>query len=565
MSKLIKGIAAVLITAAALFLLHFILTINVVDKWLSGTIGNNVPVSRSLIHTQWTDEVFGIGDADKPCIYEKDGRLMITAGAVSADITPEDINIPYYAKFTDFNDMIRSKKNCLVSKDGRYIIYKLEFNDIPYLYYFDAVLQKAFFISDRVDSFDIVENDGDNSLTLIYATGYDQFNKLFLYRSDKSGNTAGTNTLISENNKLSGVFGAYGVVVYINSAGDLYKYDAQTAKSDQIASNVEDIYFPGKDEYNYDEYYKDFTVCCVKDGKDSILNGTAEAEITGGYYNIIPKYTYTAADGTLYYYSLNNKRIVKKSGASETILFDNLGDIYHVFGYYPNSDPNVPGHIIAAAEDSLYALPVNGAEAKEMLRLPRQYRERANMLENHMEIYAAGSDLYYVSMLSSGSMVLNTKNPDSWMNKANSYNYGLTCIRKSDNGAYKSEELRVPPSRSMNAPVSIDLSSSGKMIYASYYANGSMKAVSLLSEQGVLLSADMLGTANYAEDQCSLQVFPCYAGTYILQEIKGGEKGFYMLGKEAQQLDPVMDKNGLFTKNYKDFSAAASFGLLVIF
>lgn len=129
-----------------------------------------MPADASLIRTEWAEERYGFAETDRPCIFAREDRLYLTAGEDVADITPEEINISYYGSFMDFNEILSYKKNCVVSEDGRYIVYRLEFNDIPYLYYYDIEARKAYFISDRVDSFDLVENDGTEALTLIYAT-----------------------------------------------------------------------------------------------------------------------------------------------------------------------------------------------------------------------------------------------------------------------------------------------------------------------------------------------------------------------------------------------------------
>ncbi len=565
MKKIVKIISVGLIAAAILFLLHFVLTLHAVDIWLTGKIVKNTPEKRSLIYTEWADAEYGIEETDKPCIFVREDRLMLAVGTETADITPEGINIAYYGGFTDFSEMIRYKKNCVVSEDGRYIVYRLEFNEIPYLYYFDTVAQKAFFISDRVDSFDILENDGTEALTLIYATGYAQANKLFLYRSDPAGETAGQTGLLAENNKISGVFEAYGSIVYLDLTGNLYRYEPASGETLQIAGEVEDLYFPGDDVYNYDDYYKDFTVCCRKNGQDYILNGSAEAAVDGGYYGTLPKYTFAGASGDTYYYTVHNKRIIRVSGGAETVLYQELGDLFRIFAYLPGTDRNTPGSFIAASEDALYLLRDDGGASYELMKLPARYCGHTNMLENHMAIYPAGNDVYYVNLLTSGSMVLNVKRAESWLNTVNSYNYGLVAVRK-DGEAYTAEPLAVPPSRRMDSPVPVSQSSSsGKRTYVSRFADGTVKSVSLLSGNGALLFADILGTSSYAEGQCVTEVFPCRAGTYLFQEKPGGTKEFYLLAGDASQLDPAMDENGILIKNYKDFTAAVSFGMLVIF
>ena len=565
MKKIAKFISVVLIIAAVVFLLHFILTLNAVDTWLTEKLRPNPIGNSSLIYTEWEGEQYELEDTDKPCIFAKNDRLYLTVGRETADITPEDINIAYYSGFMDFNDVIHYKKNCIVSEDGRYIIYRLEFDEIPYLYYFDTLTQKAFFISDRVDSFDIVENDKTEALTLIYATGYSQMNKLFLYRSDATGETAGKAELISENNKVSGVIETYGSVVYLDLRGQLYRYDPVAVAAQKISDRVENLYFPGDTAYNYDQYYEDFTICCRKDGKDYIMNGTAEAVVAGGYYNMIPKYTFRGVSGDKYYYSLKNKRMIRISGETETVLYEDLGDLYHVFLYLPAAEQNAAGSFIVASGNALYLLREDGGAASELMKLPARYRKHVNMLENHMKISPAENGVYYVNLLTSGSLVLNTKRAESWLNIVNSYNYGLIAVRR-DAEAYTAEPLAVPPSRRMHGPVPVTQSaSSDKMSYISYYANGNAKAVSLLSAQGTLLNADLLGTSSYAEDQCDLTVLPCRAGTYILREKNDGTTDFYLLSGDALQLDPVMNEKGIITELYSDFTAAVSFGMLVIF
>ncbi len=566
MKKIAKFISAVLIAAAVIFVLHFVLTLEAVDTWLTEKIGGEAPADASLIRTEWAGERYGFAETDRPCIFAREDRLYLMAGEDVADITPEEINISYYGSFMDFNEILSYKKNCVVSEDGRYIVYRLEFNDIPYLYYYDIEARKAYFISDRVDSFDLVENDGTEALTLIYATGYAQKNKLFLYRSDPAGETAGSTLLLSEDNAVSGVFEAYGSIVSLSLEGTLSRYDPASGAAQTLSEGVEALYFPGDSTYNYDDYYKEFTVCCRKGGQDYILNGSAEAVIEGGYYNVIPKYTYSGVSGETYYYSLRNKRIVRVSGGAETVLYEELGDLYHVFLYVPGETEDEPGSFVAASGSTLYLLAEDGDAASELMRLPGRYRRHAEMLEEHMAIYPAENGVYYVAMLASGSLVFNTKNVQSWMNAASSYNYGLTVLRE-DAGEYTAEPLNVPFSRSIEGPVPAarDGSASNNLIHVSYFADGTVKAVSLLSAEGALLSADMLGTSGYAQGQCVTEVFSCSEGTYILRKIQEENADFYFLSGTDPQLAPAADETGVLAEANGDFTAAVSFGTLVIF
>lgn len=152
------------------------------------------------------------------------------------------------------------------------------------------------------------------------------------------------------------------------------------------------------------------------------------------------------------------------------------------------------------------------------------------------------------------------------MNAASSYNYGLTVLRE-DAGEYTAEPLNVPFSRSIEGPVPAarDGSSSNNLIHVSYFADGTVKAVSLLSAEGALLSADMLGTSGYAQGQCVTEVFSCSEGTYILRKIQEENADFYFLSGTDPQLAPAADETGVLAEANGDFTAAVSFGTLVIF
>ena len=59
MKKIAKFISAVLIAAAVIFVLHFVLTLEAVDTWLTEKIGGEAPADASLIRTEWAEERYG--------------------------------------------------------------------------------------------------------------------------------------------------------------------------------------------------------------------------------------------------------------------------------------------------------------------------------------------------------------------------------------------------------------------------------------------------------------------------------------------------------------------------
>jgi hypothetical protein len=388
---------------------------------------------------------------------------------------------------------------------------------------------------------------------------------------EKEENTktiGGDYLLISENIAVSGVFESYGKVVYLNNNKMLFEYDVVSGKKSSVANEIEDVYFPGNKQFNYDDYYESFTVCASKGGKDYLLNGVDEIEIKEGYYNIVPKYTFEGKTGNKYYYSDYNKKIIVKESGSERTLYSDIGDIYTVFGYYEN-DKTGTGYFIAATEDSLYMLDDNGARAEKLTELSRKYKKNTGMLEKHMKVYKISDDVFYVNHLTSGSLILNEKNTESWLSDKESYNYGLVAIKRNGD-EFVSEEINVPSSRMMSkpTPVAVEKSETGKdsnLLYVSYFDDGSVKAVSLTDKKGKLVKSDILASAAFAKGQCDISVFPCKTGTYILRENESDGKEFLYLPPDETFFEVVTDEKGIYTENYSEFSLAVSFGTLVIF
>lgn len=558
MKNLLRILIGMFITAAVIFAVHFVLTLESVDLWLSSKFAEKKEIQSSIIYREEAGKKFDINENEHPCIYAKKDRLYMAIGNKTADITPESINISYYGSFVDFNEIINRKENCIVTEDGRYIVYRLLFNDIPYLYYYDRESEKFFFIAERVDSFDVIENDGSGALTLIYAAGYAQSNSLNIFVSDESGETSGKSSVISTDNKSAGVFESYGAVVYISNSGELSKYDVRSKESVRISDKTEKIYFPGDKEYNYDKYYKEFTVCAVKEGRDVILNSVSEAEISGGYYNIIPQYTFKrdSDENVLYYYSVCNMRIMCVSDGKEFALYDDLGDIYRVFSYGN-------GHFIAANRNFIYKLNDDGSKAVQIFKLPYMYRGRFQMLQKHMDIIESSENVFYVNMLTSGSLVFNRNNMNSWMNNISSYNYGLTVI-KAAGDSFESEDIPVSSSRVMSMPLEIG-GENGCRIYVSYYPDGNVKSVSVLSEDGRLKYKDILNSSYYAEGQCRIDLFLCNSGLYLLKQESDKKAEFYYMDNLADSMEVVADEKGVFTEIYQEIKGAVSFGKLVIF
>jgi len=573
-SKALRIICTIVIIVICVCALQFVLTIDTVDSWLSEKLVSDTQIPTGLVYTEHYNESYGVHEEDKPCICFYKDRLYMVVKDTPIDITPDNINISYFGKIIDFNETISHKKNCLVSEDGKYIVYVLYFKDFPYLYYLDVEQKQAYLIAEKVDSFDIVENDSSEALTVVYATGYDQHNEFFTFTSDITQNEngesviGGASKLICENINTAGVFEAYGKVVYLNEDKELFEYDFSSQEKTSVSSNVEKVYFPQEDFYNYDKYYQDFTVCASKNGKDYILNGTNEVEIKQGYYDVIPKYTVKGNSGNLYYYSEHNKQLIELSGAGERILYSELGKIYGILGYYA-ADENGGGHFVAASEDSLYLLKDDGSKAQKLWELSSSYKKNSVMIEKHLRVYKISDEVFYINHLAAGSLILNENNPQSWLSAGESYNYGITAVKKTADG-FESKELNIPSTRKMSVPTEVategePTKSRDNLLYVSYFDDGSVKAVSLLSKKGSLVKSDVLASAAYAKGQCDIEVFPCETGTYFLRTFGEDSKDFLYLPPDETVFQVVVDEKGVYTENYDEFSVAVSFGKLVIF
>lgn len=561
MSKALRIICTIVIIVICVCALQFVLTIDTVDSWLSEKFASDTQIPTGLVYTQHYNESYGVHEADRPCICFYKDKLYMAVKDMPIDITPDNINISYFGKIIDFNETISHKKNCLVSEDGKYIVYVLYFKDFPYLYYLDVEQKQASLIAEKVDSFDIVENDASEALTVVYATGYDQHNEFYVFNSDD-----GESELICENIQTAGVFETYGKVVYLNANKELFEYDFASARKAAISSNVDKVYFPQEDFYNYDKYYQDFTVCASKSGKDYILNGKNEVEIKQGYYDVIPKYTVKGNSGNLYYYSEHNKQLIELSGTSEKILYSELGKIYGILDYYADAENG--GNFVAVTEDALYLLKEDGSKSQKLWELSSEYKKNSVMIEKHLRVYKISDDVFYVNHLAAGSLILNESNPQSWLSGGESYNYGITAVKKTTDG-FESEELGIPSSRKLSVPTEVategDLTSKNNLLYVSYFDDDSVKAVSLLSKDGTLVKSDVLASAAYSKGQCDIKVFPCETGTYFLRFFGEESKDFLYLPPEETVFQVVVDENGVYTENYDEFSVAVSFGKLVIF
>ena len=150
-----KALITLVVICLVLICALAVLQITPVDAYLTQLINGPEKTEKNyIIHFDNPGELYSIDDPALPFIYVENRMLYMSYKGEAINITPNGINVSYYDKKEDINYSLRYKKNCMISDDGRYVVYVLEFNGMPYLYYCDFRNMTCGFISDKVNSFE---------------------------------------------------------------------------------------------------------------------------------------------------------------------------------------------------------------------------------------------------------------------------------------------------------------------------------------------------------------------------------------------------------------------------
>ena len=127
---------------------------------------------------------------------------------------------------------------------------------------------------------------------------------------------------------------------------------------------------------------------------------------------------------------------------------------------------------------------------------------------------------------------------------------------------YAPVALDLPESRKLPELRSFDTTEGRRVIYTAQYNNGSVRSLSLLNEDGQVLSRDVLDTAGDGVSKNDITLYFANDGVYIMYETKT-IKMLYKFSPDGHTLETEMSK--IAGDNKQDFIVATSFGEMIIF
>lgn len=535
MRKVLIGAVAVL---SLVLCLLGILQIKSVDAYLTDLIcATEITEKNYIIHSDDYGQEYDIDDPALPFIYIENRMLYMSYKGEAINITPAGINVSYYDKKADLNETLRLKDNCIVSDDGRYVVYLLEFNGMPYLYYCDFRYMTFGFISDKVNSFEIVSIPDVKGPCVFYATGYEASNRLMLFY-DGDNHLIKTDVVADYDEK-------HNKAVILDYRHMLYEYDFDARSIKVIDHKVTDVHF-SSEKFNYNEAYDNFSVYYEKEDGLYYYDSENITKKDSDFKTISNELFYDAPEG---YYALKNGRLTLYNGENTTAIAPDAGYIHSIIQH-----DSLNGNFVVHADDSIFA--VVGGIAVEILELDHRYRYDNDAVDKYLSVFTTDYNDFYIGMLTGGTVVINLRNTDSWLNKINNYVYSVYHVNI--NNPSQLSKLNVPVSRHKPEFRAFDTTAGKRVLYTARYGDSSVRSLSLLSADGVILSGDVLASGDEGIKKNDIQVYFANDGVYIMFE-SSSIKELYKFSEDASYLITE-------TKDIdQDFIVATSFGEMIIF
>lgn len=518
--RALKAVGIVLCVALGLVL---ILHIPAVDNLLTDWIGSPLAIQKEdvrILIEGWTEP---LAAEEAPYVYEQDGRLMLLFGGLTGgvqDITPEGVNIAFYASKHDITAELRTREQCTLREDGRQMLFLLYDHDVPTLFLTDLTQMTTVQVATNVDSFLFV---GEK---VVYACGYDRANQLYVYDGSAS-------TLLAENAKCVAL-SVGNAIASLDEDGNLFLHQVEEGTSQKIGENVLEIYEMSSQASNVSVP----TVFCKKQDGDYAVTADGETLLTSDVRRVVGckgdrVYTFCESKGTLFL----------ENGDQPTPLFTNLGPIYQVLDWNERLE-----ELLISTGKGIYLLRLDvenmdNATAVSVLTYTgdfKIYKNNPVMIRAFLRVDREGSDRFYVQGVSGKSFILNRSNPESWMNFGSSYLYGLWYVELQGG---KPVACDVPASRSIQ-PIMIR---EEMVVYLSAYDDAQIRSVTTLT-QGNVVAQDLLGTYQASKGQ-----------TEIIAEMVGGEVYFTVTPWNKASVYSRLSADGTHTESI-DKRVVSSFG-----
>ncbi|MBR5279748.1 MAG: hypothetical protein IKU26_02105 [Clostridia bacterium] len=483
----LKTIGIVLCVALGLAL---ILHIPAVDNLLTEWIGSPLAATKEdvrIVIPGWAEL---LPAEEAPYVYEQDGKLMLLYGGLQGgpqDITPEGVNIAFYATKHDITAELRTRKQCTLREDGKQMLFLLHDRDVPTLFLTDLTQMTTVKVATNVDSFLFVGE------TVVYACGYARANQLYMYD--------GTTTTVLAENVQSMALSQGTTLASLDKDGKLFLHQVPAGASEQIAEGVLEIYRESAQASNVTVP----TVFCRKEDGDYTITAEGETRLVSDVRFVVGSkgdrvYTFCESKGILFL----------ENGDQPVSLFTNLGSVYRILDWNERLE-----ELLVSTGKGIYLLrlgveDVAQATAVQVLSYTgdfKIYKNNPTMIEGFLRVDREGADRFYVQAVSGKSFILNRRNPESWMNFGSSYLYGLWYV---DLQGSKLIACDVPASRSLQ-PLIIRAE---MVVYLSAYDDAQIRSITTLT-QGCMVAKDLLGTYRASKGQ-----------TEIIAEMVGGEVYF---------------------------------------
>lgn len=511
--KWIRGLKTFGIVVGVILVCVLILHIPVVDRMLTNWIGSplaEVPMDVRIVIDGFEDP---LPQEEAPFIYEQDGRLMLLYGGLSGkayDITPDGVNIAFYASKHDITAELRNRKQCAVREDGQQMLFLLQDHEIPTLFLTDLTTMTTVTVATNVDSFLFVGQQ------VVYACGYERANQLYVYDGTASA-------LLAED--VQSVALSFGdAIASLDQAGNLSLHQVSAGTSKQIAEDVLEIYEASSWVSNVTEP----TVFCKKKDGDYRVTLTQETKLEEGLRKIVGQ-----KEADTYVFCESERALFLENGDETTRLFETLGPIYRVLDWNERLE-----EMLVSTGKGIYLLrfdveDIGDATAVSILSYTgdfKIYKNNPIMIRDFLRVDREGGDRFYVQAVSGKSFILNRSNPESWMNFGSSYLYGLWYVEL--NGG-KPVACDVPLSRSIQ-PL---LLREETAVYLSAYNDAAIRSVTTLS-RGQVLAKDLLGTYREAKGQQKIVV-----------EMVGGEVYFTVTPWNEDSVYSRLSDDGEYTES----------------
>lgn len=520
--KVLRIVKKVALIVGILVVLALILHIPAVDRMLTDWIGSPLAKERTNYRIVIEDYEQKLPETKAPYFYEEDGKLWLLQGGAQGgaiDVTPEGVNVSFYASKHNVTQELRMRKQCTVSEDGRRILFLLNDHDIPTLFLTDLEAGTTEMVATNVDSFLFVGTH------IVYACGYEQANQLYTYADGEAELLA--------SNVQSLPLPLWNCIASLDYKGVLRLHNMETGITKKLDSDVKEIYEASSKAARLPEA----TVFCRKADGDYRISLSKTTKLKTDYLREIDTSAGVSQDGLReYLYCEAQGTIQCAQNGKTTQLFKELGFVQRIFSWNEGRE-----ELIVATQDGIYLLRPQAKAGKTVCLLAFEddydiYRDNLVMVRDFLELYRVNARSFYVQAVSEDSFILNKSRPESWMNFMSSYLYGLSYIELNADGRTVNTSIlcEVPSSRTIETLLIRD----DVVAYKSTYDDHEIRSVTTL-KKGVLLEMDLLHTHRESKGQVDIAVEKIGDEIYFTLVPWGGKPEYSVLGKDGKTISGV--------------------------